>query len=66
MIATALWLALVAGALALEIAAHRTGAVAPLSRVAARLGATRTGRVVFWAVWAFVGFHLFARDSFAR
>ncbi len=61
MIVTACWAALFLGALGLELAARASGRFSTLGALGARLASHRLGLVFLFALWAFVGWHLFAR-----
>ena len=62
MAVTVVWLALMAAAVAWEVACRRSGGRwADLAAVAARLWSRVPGRSVLVALWAFVGWHVFAR-----
>ena len=56
--------AVIVGAMvALAIASARTPSLIPLPRVLERATRSRTGRLLFVLVWAWLGWHLFARGS---
>lgn len=58
----AAWLGLMAAAVAWEVRCHRSGSRwTSLSDLGARMGSARLGRVVLVGLWAFVGWHVFAR-----
>ncbi len=61
-VASIVWLALVALLLALEVAGRARGARwYPPSRLAAIVGRRLPGRIALVLIWGFVGWHLFAR-----
>lgn len=66
MIGTALWIALTALAVGLEVVARTTRSLETAARATARMASTRTGRAALYALWAVIGLHLFARDSFVH
>ncbi len=60
--ATIAWIALlVAGALLEVVARLHPRGVVSIERAAARIATRVVGRMVLWALWIFVGLHLFAR-----
>ncbi|MGA7836207.1 MAG: hypothetical protein WCA31_13460 [Acidimicrobiales bacterium] len=60
--ATIAWVALlVAGALVELMARLHPRRVSSLERTGARLATHVAGRALLWALWIFVGLHLFAR-----
>lgn len=62
MIATAAWIALLLACVAIEIRARRAGSrTSTLGQLAARLASRRGGLILLWALWVFVGVHLFTR-----
>jgi hypothetical protein len=67
MIVTATWIALLVACVALELAAHRPGSrIATLRQLGAKLAARVPGRALLWAVWVFIGVHLFTRYTIPR
>lgn len=67
MYGTAAWIALAAASLSIEwIARRRPSRVATLERTGARIAVSVTGRVLLWALWIFVGVHLFSRYTIPR
>lgn len=67
MYATAMWIALLTVSVALEViswAAPRR--ISSLERTGARIAIRVSGRALLWALWIFVGLHLFARYTLPR
>jgi hypothetical protein len=61
-VVTVLWLALLVGAAAWEIRCRRSGSRwIDLGQIGARMGSRIPGRIALLVVWAFIGWHLFAR-----
>ncbi len=59
---TAVWVALVVGCVAWEFACHRSeGRWVSLVDIVDRLWASLPGRLLLVLIWAFVGWHVFAR-----
>ncbi len=59
---TVLWLGLIAAGVTWEVRCHRPGSRwSSLSHVVARSWTSMPGRLLLVAVWAFVGWHVFAR-----
>jgi hypothetical protein len=66
-IATITWIALLAASLIIELASRRSGRhVASLPQTGAWVARPVLGRVLLWALWIFVGLHLFARYGVHR
>lgn len=65
-IVSLVWVALLASGLAWEIYSRVDPRRVSVSRIAAAVGASRLGRVLLIAAWAFVGLHLFARYTLPR
>ena len=64
---TILWLALLGLGVLWELRCHRSDARwVSLSAIARRVWGRPGGRVVLIALWAFVGWHLFARYTLPR
>lgn len=62
MIATVVWIALLATSLIIELASQRPAhGVASLPQTGAWVATRVLGRAILWALWIFVGLHLFAR-----
>jgi hypothetical protein len=61
MVVTVAWLALAVAGLTVELVARRGGHFMTLGEVGSRIASHRVGRLGLVAVWAFVGWHLFAR-----
>ncbi|MGO8869831.1 MAG: DUF6186 family protein [Acidimicrobiales bacterium] len=62
MAVTVTWLILAAVVVAWELGCRRShGRWTSLADLGARLGSHRSGRLVLVALWAFVGWHVFAR-----
>lgn len=66
MVATVAWLAILVAALAWEAVGHSTSGWVTLTTMAARLWRNPLGRIAFVAIWAFVGWHVFARYTVPR
>jgi hypothetical protein len=65
-IVTVTWVALVVVAVAWEVRCHRSdGRWTSLATIASRLWVSRPGRLLLVLVWAFVGWHVFARHGVA-
>jgi sirohydrochlorin ferrochelatase len=61
------WLGLMAVSVVWEVHCHRSGPRwTSLSELVSRLGGRRPGRIVLVALWAFVGWHVFARYTLPR
>jgi len=61
------WLGLMAVGVVWEVHCRRSGPRwTSLSELCSRLGSRRGGRIVLLALWAFVGWHVFARYSLPR
>jgi len=59
---TALWLGLMVATVGWGVWSHRSrGRWTSLAEIGARLGGSLPGRIVLLALWAFVGWHVFAR-----
>jgi hypothetical protein len=64
MTVTAVWMLLLVAALAWEVACHRSpGRRTSLAEITSRLWSGRAGRLLLVLLWAFVGWHLFARHG---
>ena len=62
MAVTILWMVLAAAAILWEVVCHRSdGRWTSLTDLGARLGGRLPGRIVLIGIWAFVGWHVFAR-----
>jgi hypothetical protein len=62
MAVTVLWLGLIVAAAVWEFRCHRPGSRwSSLTGIVARLWRSTPGRVFVVAIWAFVGWHVFAR-----
>lgn len=62
MVATVCWIVLLAASLVIELCARRSGHhVASLSETGAWVARRVVGRALLWALWIFIGLHLFAR-----
>lgn len=66
MIVAACWAALFLVALCLELAARSARRFSTLGAVAAGLASRRLGLLLLFALWAFTGWHLFARYTLHR
>ncbi len=67
MVATVVWLSLVAIGVAWEVRCRRPGSPwTSLSELGVRIGSGRLGRIVLLVLWAFVGWHVFARYTVPR
>lgn len=67
MAVTAIWLALLAIGILIEVLGRlRPSRVSTLDRAAAMIERRITGRVILILLWIFVGFHLFARYTVPR
>ena len=67
MIVIVAWLGLMAAGVVWEVRCHRSGSRwTSLSDLGSRLGGRRPGRIVLVALWAFVGWHVFARYTLPR
>lgn len=55
------WLTLLGGALGIELFGRLTGRQSSLAHIATSLWAWPPGRLILLAVWAFAGWHVFAR-----
>jgi hypothetical protein len=65
--ATIIWIALLAASLVIELYSRREGHyVASMPQTGAWVAARIFGRVTLWALWIFVGLHLFARYGVQR
>jgi hypothetical protein len=61
-VVTLVWVGLAAAAAGWELFSRRAGSRwTSLGDVVARLGSRRAGRLVLLVLWAFVGWHVFAR-----
>ena len=61
-VATVAWLTLLAMGAIWEVVCHLSGGrLSSLTDIGARLWTRPPGRIVLIAVWAFVGWHVFAR-----
>jgi hypothetical protein len=61
MIVTIAWLSLAVAALVLESLSRRSTGLKSLGALGSRISSRRAGRLALVAVWALVGWHLFAR-----
>ncbi|HLG67210.1 MAG TPA: DUF6186 family protein [Acidimicrobiales bacterium] len=67
MIVTAVWVALAAAAVLLDVLARSGRAPWPtLGRIGSSMAATRRHRVLLVLVWGYVGWHLFTRYTIPR
>jgi hypothetical protein len=66
MYATTVWIVLLVASALLELVARLHPRVSTIERAGARLATRVAGRVALWAVWIFVGLHLFARYTLPR
>jgi hypothetical protein len=65
--ATSIWVALLAASLVIELLSRREGHhVASMPQTGAWVATRIFGRVILWALWIFVGLHLFARYGVQR
>jgi hypothetical protein len=66
-VATTAWIALLGVSLVIELLSRRAKPqVASLSLTGAWVATRILGRVILWALWIFVGLHLFARYGVQR
>jgi hypothetical protein len=66
-IATTAWIALLVASVIIELLSRRQKhQVASLSQAGAWVATNFLGRVILWALWIFVGLHLFARYGVQR
>ena len=62
MAVTILWILLASAAVLWEVVCRRSGGRwTRLADIGARLGSRLPGRILLIGIWAFVGFHVFAR-----
>ncbi len=62
MVGTAIWLGLIVVAGAWEVRCHRPGSRwTSLTGVGTRIGSSWPGRLALVVIWAFIGWHVFAR-----
>jgi len=62
MVVTILWILLASAAILWEVVCHRSGGRwTGLADLGARLSSRLPGRIVLISIWAFVGWHVFAR-----
>lgn len=61
MIGTAAWTFLALLGVVLELAARRGARLSRLGSLGSKLAGRRIGRLALYLLWAFVGWHLFAR-----
>lgn len=67
MYATIGWIVLLVASVATEVVSRLVPRhVSSLERTAARIATRVSGRALLWALWIFVGLHLFARYTLAR
>lgn len=57
----ALWAMVALSAIGLELVARFTGNLPRLGDLVGRMGERRVGRLGLWAIWAYLGWHLFGR-----
>jgi hypothetical protein len=67
MVVTVVWLGLMAASAAWEVRCRRPGSRwTSLSELGARMGRGLPGRIALLALWAFIGWHVFARYTIPR
>lgn len=66
MVATVAWLAILATAIVWAAVSHTGSGWASLTTMALRLWRNPLGRIAYVAIWAFVGWHVFARYTLPR